>query len=290
MAKGDRNQVPGIVSGGPKGGQKGKPGKSGRVSVASARKSSGDRTQLIIGGVAIIVIVAVIVIGLVMYSKNSAVQGGGYVSTKSVATINDQGSVTVSNGDAKLALTFYEDALCPICADLEHQYGGQVAKAVDDGQLKATYSMVDFLNPESFSKDYSTRALAALMTVAKVDGSKPGVWMQFHTALYEAKNQPKENGTSDLSNKQLADLAGTVGASQEAQKEIAAGTDVAAATKDAQTHMTALTAAAAKVGSGAGTPTVTGADGIPINTNNVDWLTELLPKSASGSTAPTTSK
>jgi protein-disulfide isomerase len=273
VAKNDRNNVPGIVSGGPKGGAKGK----GRVSVASARKSSGDRTQLIIGAVAIVVIVAVIVVGLVMYSKNSAVQGGDYgVSTKSVATINDAGDVTVSNGDPTLALDFYEDALCPICADLEHQYGGQIAKAVDEGQLKATYKMVDFLNAASFSKDYSTRALAALMTVAKVDGSKPGVWMQFHTALYDAKNQPKENGTSDLSNQQLADLAGTVGASDEAQKQIAAGTEVAAATKDAKTHLDALTAAAEKVGRSAGTPTVT-KDGVPLNTNDVNWLTNLLP-------------
>src|SRR5690606_37404686 len=124
VAKRDRSQVPGIVSGGPKGGSKGKPGKGGRVSVASARKSSGDRTQLIIGAVAILVIIAVIVVGLVLYSKNSATQGEGYgSSTLSVATVDDAGVITVANGNPELSLDVYEDALCPICGDFEHQYG-----------------------------------------------------------------------------------------------------------------------------------------------------------------------
>lgn len=291
MAKDDRNQVPGMVSGGPKGGSKGKPGKpgkGGRMSVASARKSSGDRTQLIIGAVAILVIVAVIVVGLVMYSKNSAVQGSGYgASTKSVATMDSAGAITVSNGSPDLKLDVYEDPLCPICADLEHQYGEQMAKAVDAGELSLTYKMVDFLNEASNSKDYSTRALAALMAVAKVDGAKPGVWMSFHTALYDAKNQPKENGSTDLSNADLADLAGTVGASDEAKKLISDGGEMAAAKADAQTNLKSLTDAAAKVGRGAGTPTVT-KDGVPLSTNDVDWLTNLLPKS-DNAPAPTSS-
>lgn len=289
MAKNDRNKVPGLVSGGPKSGSKGKgakPGKGGRVSVAAARKSSGDRTQMIIGGVAIVVIIAVIVVGMVLYSKNNAVQGAGQVSTKSVATVDDSGAVTVSNGSPALQLDVYEDALCPICAELEHQYGGQMAKAVDDGQLTLTYKMVDFLNRASNSGDYSTRAYAALIALAKVDGAKPGVWMAFHTAIYDAKNQPKENGSSDLSNEQLADLAGSVGASDEAKKLIADGGEVAAATADAQANLTELSTVAAKVGRGAGTPTVA-RDGVPLATNDVNWLTNLLP--AAPASAPATS-
>ncbi|MEO7125049.1 MAG: thioredoxin domain-containing protein [Nakamurella sp.] len=289
MAKDDRNKVPGIVSGGPKGGSKGKvgkPGKGDRMSVASARKSSGDRTQLIIGAVAILIIIAVIVVGLVMYSKNNAVQGAGNVSTKSVATMSAPGEITVSNGSPALKLDVYEDALCPICADLEHQFGGQMAKAVDDGQLTLTYKMVDFLNSSSHSGTYSARALAALMTVAKVDGAKPGVWMAFHTALYNADNQPKEGGTTDLSNAQLADLAGKLGASADAKKQITDGVEVSAATASATANLASLTAAAAKVGRGAGTPTVT-KDGVPVDTNDTAWLTNLLPKSESST--PTSS-
>jgi protein-disulfide isomerase len=285
VAKGNRGQVPGIVSGGPKGGPKGKPGKGGRVSVASARKSSGDRTQLIIGAVAIVVIIAVIVVGMVLYSKNSATQGAGYgTSTKSVATVDDSGAITVANGSPALSLDVYEDALCPICGDFEHQYGQQIAQAIDEGQLKVQYRMVDFLNSASHSGDYSSRAYGALLAVAKNEGSKPGVFMSFHTAIYDAKNQPKENSSSDLSNQQLADLAGTVGVSEATQKLIADGAEVSAATKDAQTNMSTLTDAAAKVGRSPGTPTVV-KDGIPISTNDVNWLKNLLPADASSGAA-----
>jgi protein-disulfide isomerase len=289
VAKGDRGQVPGIVSGGPKGGSKGKPGKGGRVSVASARKSSGDRTQLIIGAVAIVVIVAVIVVGLVLYSKNSATQGAGYgTSTQSVATVDDSGVITVANGSPKLSLDVYEDALCPICGDFEHQYGQQIAKAIDDGQLQVKYRMVDFLNGASHSGDYSTRAYGALLAVAKNDGATPGVFMSFHTAIYDAKNQPKENSSTDLSNQQLADLAGTVGASDATQKLIADGSEVDAAKQNAQTNLSTLTEAAAKVGRGPGTPTVV-RDGVPVATNDVNWLANMLPADASSSDATETS-
>lgn len=278
MAKNKQSQVPGLVSGGPKGGPKGgAKGKAGRVSVASARKSGGDRTQLIIGAAALVVIIVVIAVGIALYSKNSATVGDGYgLSTKSVATVDDAGAVTVSNGDADLKLDIYEDALCPICADFEHQYGQQIAKALDDGQLVATFRMVDFLNAASFSGDYSTRAYAALLAVAKNDGAKPGVFMAFHTALYDAKNQPKENGSSDLTNEQLADLAGKSGASEETQKVIADGTEVQAASANAQSNLASLRTAAEKVGRSAGTPTVV-KDGLPIATNDVNWLTNLLP-------------
>lgn len=290
MAKRDRGQVPGIVSGGPKGGPKGKPGKGGRVSVASARKSSGDRTQLIIGAVAILVIIAVIVVGLVLYSKNSATQGEGYgSSTLSVATVDDAGVITVANGDPELSLDVYEDALCPICGDFEHQYGQQIAQAIDEGQLEVKYRMVDFLNGASHSGDYSTRAYGALLAVAKNDGATPGVFMAFHTAIYDSKNQPKENSSSDLSNQQLADLAGDAGVSDATQKLIADGAEVGAAKANAQTNMATLTEVAAKVGRGPGTPTVA-KDGIPISTNDVNWLANMLPaKDASSSDAPETS-
>ncbi len=134
-------------------------------------------------------------------------------STKSVATMDSDGTITVSNGSPDLVLDVYEDAICPICADLDHQYGEQMAKAVDDGQLTLRYKVVDFLNASSHSGDYSTRAYAAMMAVAKIGGDQPGVFMSFHTALYDARNQPQEDGPSDLSNAELAKLAEVVGAS-----------------------------------------------------------------------------
>lgn len=254
-----------------------------RQSIAAARRSKGDRTQLIIGGVAVVVIIAIIVVGLVLYKKNTAVQGSGYgVSKSSTASVDDKGIITVSNGSPSLQLDFYEDALCPICGEFEAQFGQQIAKAIDQGQLIAHYHMVNFLNASSKSGDYSTRAYAALIAVAKNDGSKPGVFMQFHSALFDSKNQPKEiasGGTSDLSNAQLASLAGSVGASKTTQDEISNGSDVTAASTDADTNVNALDAIAKAAGTQAGTPTVVH-NGSPVDTNNVSWLANLLPKSS----------
>lgn len=287
----ESSQIPGMVAGGPKGGPKGKAqgGKGGgRVSVAAARRSRGDRTQLIIGGVAIVVIIAIIAVGLIMYEKNTATQGSGYgVSKESTASVDDKGIITVSNGNPSLVLDVYEDGLCPACAQFEHQFGQQISKAIDDGQLTARYHMVNFLNASSHSGTYSTRAYAALIAVAKNDGSKPGVFMQFHTALYDPANQPKENGSSDLSNAQLASLAGSVGASTTTQDEISTGTDVASAKTHAAANITSLQALAAKAGSSSwGTPTVA-RDGSIVAINDVNWLTNLLPKPAATTGATT---
>ncbi len=251
---------------------------TGRQSVAAARRNSGgsNRVQLIVGISAVVIIAAIIVVGLIMNKANNGVQGDGYgVSKTSTATVDGGGIVTVTNGSPKLTLDVYEDALCPICGAFEAQFGQQIAKAIDDGQLTVKYHTVDFLNASSASKDYSTRAFAALLAVAKVDGAKPGVFMQFHTALFNSANQPKENGTSDLSNTQLAELAGKSGVSAEAQKEIESGSGVAAASTDAATNSASLTAVAKASGVGPGTPTVA-KDGKIVNINSAGWLTGLL--------------
>lgn len=281
MAKRDKDKVPTLVSG--KG--KGRGSRSGKSALSSARKGKikGDNTSTIIGIVAIVVVIGIVAWGISSYSSQSYVPEGGYGdSVSSVASVGENGVITVSNGTPKLELDVYEDAICPICADLEHQFGEQMAKAVDDGQLTLNFKMVDFLNEASASKDYSTRAVAALRSVAEVDGDKPGVWMAFHSALYDSHNQPRENGSKDLSNDQLADLAGDAGASEEAQKRIADGVDVEQAAEDAKAHMDDLRAAAAQVGRNPGTPTVA-LDGIPISTQSSTWLTDLLAEYAADS-------
>lgn len=284
MAQGGRNKpVQSGASSGPRppapkgksgSAPKGKPGTKGRQSVASARKSSGsNRTQLIIGIVAVVIIAVVVAIGVVMNKKNTAVQGAGYgASTKSIATVDSGGIITVSNGTPKLTLDIYEDAICPACAEFEHQYGQQVAQSIDASQVAVRYHMVAFLDPSSASKNYSTRAFAALITVASEAGSTPGLFLNFHSALYDPANQPKENGTSDLSNAQLGDLALKVGAPASVQKQIADGTDMAKATAAAATNYTSLSTV---TGGQPGTPTVA-KDGVPVSVNATDWLTTLI--------------
>ncbi len=256
------------------GGSKGKG--NARQSVAAARKSnpSNNRTQLIIGGVAVVVIIAIIVVGLVLNRQQTATQAEGYgASTQSVATASADGVVTVTRpgSSAKATIDVYEDALCPACAELERQFGQQINQELDNGNLTVNYRMVDFLNPRSHSGDYSSRAAGALLCVAQNSGSQPGVYMSFHSAVFAPENQPAENGSSDLSNQQLADLAKAAGASDPAVACIAAGQQVQAATAAATTFMADLDQI---TGGRAGTPTVV-MDGKPVQLNS-DWLSNLV--------------
>lgn len=265
-------------SGAGKSGQsKGKGGKgatSGRQSVAAARRSSpgNNRTQLIIGGIAIVVILAIVIFGVVLNRQETATQADGYgASTQSVATASADGVVTVTKpgSNPKATIDVYEDALCPACAELERQFGQQINQELDNGNLTVNYHMVDFLNPRSQSGDYSSRAAGALLCVAQDSGSQPGVYMAFHSALFA--NQPAENGSADLSNQQLADLAGTAGAADQARSCIASGANTQAAAAAAATFMTNL---GTIVGGPAGTPTVV-VNGAPVTLNS-GWLTALV--------------
>jgi protein-disulfide isomerase len=250
---------------------------AGRQSVAAARQStSSNRTQLIIGGIAIAVIIAIIAIGLVMNKKESAIQSEGYgASTQSVAT-ESNGIVTVSKPGTTPGTTIdvYEDALCPVCAEFERQFGQQINKALDEGTLAVNFHMLTFLDTQSFSQDYSTRASAALLCVAQQGGSTPGVYMKYHSTLLDSGTQPEERGTADLTNEQLAELATSSGAPAGAAECITSGQNIAAAEAAATASTETLRQA---TGGQVATPTVVH-NGAPVQLS-VDWLSTLLGQS-----------
>ena len=258
----------------PKSGQGARP-PAGRQSVAAARQSSGgnNRTQLTILVVAVVVILAIVIGGVWYTQQQSQVQAEGYgPSTQSVATAADNGVVTVSKPGSTPTATIdiYEDALCPICAEFEKQFGQQIGQSLDAGTLAVNYHMLNFLNPSSFSGTYSTRAAAALLCVAQQDGSKPGAYMAMHAAIMSTDNQPAEQGTEDLTNEQLAALATSAGATNSTQC-ISSGQNEEAAAASASTSSQTLQDATGRVA----TPTVLH-NGQAIAELTVDWLTNLL--------------
>lgn len=249
-------------------------GKAGRQSVAAARNATSansNRTQMIIGGVAVVLIAAVVIIGLVINKKNSAVQGNGYGDAKASTATVAAGVISVAKGNPPITIEVFEDGLCPICGGFENQYGQQIAQYADEGKIKVNLHMLNFLNDRSASRDYSTRASAALLAVATEAGDQPGLVLKFHSALFAAGTQPVEGAAADLTNAQLADLAVKTGVPESVKASIAAGKYVAAATANAQ----AATAAVQAATGGVQTPTVL-RDGKPLATNNVKWLTELV--------------
>lgn len=246
---------------------------SGRQSVAAARRNSSNsnRTQLIIGGVAVVVIVAIVVLGLVLNKKNNAVQGAGYgSSTASTAKVSG-GVISVGNKNPTKSIDVYEDFLCPICGEFESQYGQQIAQFADQGKLQVNIHMVNILDNGSASKDYSSRAAAALLAVATEAGNKPGLVLKFHSALYDPANQPKEGGTTDLTNAQLAALAEKAGATASVGASITSGKYLAQAKANATTFEGQMQKATGTVG----TPTVLN-DGKPVSINDVNWLSNIV--------------
>lgn len=248
-----------------------------RTSVAAARSSrSNNRTQLIIGGVAIALIAIVVVVGILMNRANTAVQAEGYgASTNSTATVNDNvisfSSSTPPAGTTPVTIDLYADALCPICGQFERQYGQQIAQAVDQGKLTVNLHMLNFLDQGSFSKDYSSRAAGALLCVAQNQGSTPGLVLNYYTALFAEGTQPEEQGTADLTNAQLADLAKGLGANDTTTNCISSGASVATAQANAATSSATLKG----IIGGVATPSVIH-DGKPVNINSTSWLSSLL--------------
>ena len=249
------------------GGKGGRGSGAGRGIVSAARPTQSRRGQLI--AAAAVVLVLAVVIGGVLYQRSqTAPVNDGYGSAQNARVSVGDGVVRVGATNAPVTLDVYEDFLCPICGQFEGLYGQQVAQAQDQGKVAVSYHLLDFLNPSSASKDYSSRAAGAALCVAS-DGSG-SAFPAFHTALFTTANQPKEKADVDLTNAQLASLAGTAGASAAAQQCITAGTRVSAAQAASQSAQTRLQSVTGQVG----TPTILNGT-TQVNINDRSWLTKL---------------
>ncbi|QNK80554.1 thioredoxin domain-containing protein [Nakamurella sp. PAMC28650] len=249
-----------------------------RQSVAAARQTNArsNRTQLWIGAVAVALIAVVVVVGLVLNRQANASPVSDHpTSTNSTASVSG-GIITVTGGAPALTLDLYEDGICPACQQFESQYGQQIMKAVDEGKLTVRYHFMNFLNKESASHDYSTRAAAAFECVASVPaGSAPkGLFLNFHTRMFSSGTQPAEGGSADLSNADLAKIAVQLGAPQTASACITSGAFLTQAQSTADAAKVSLTAAT-PTGQEIATPAVV-KDGALLNLNSTDWLTKLL--------------
>ncbi len=234
-----------------------------------------NRTQMIIGGIAVGLIAVIVVIGLVLNKKQNASPVTDHpVSTKSTASLSNGVITVTAGGTPAVTIDMYEDGMCPVCKDFESQFGQQMMKGVDEGKLAIRYHFLDFLNLNSASKTYSSRAAAAFSCVAEVpvDQAPKGLFMNFHTAMFGVGVQPVEGSGTDLSNAQISQIAAKAGAPTSATDCIAAGKGVSAAQAASAAGQATLTRI---IGSGWGTPTVLREDK-PVSINSTDWLTKLI--------------
>lgn len=203
----------------------------------------------------------------------------------SVAVLEADGTITLTAaaGAASDAPTIdiYEDLLCPACADFEARSGDAVATAVSNGELVVSYHFVDFLNQYSASGDYSTRAYTALRVVADIDGAQQDVWADLHMELFRPGTQPAEQGSTDLSDGDLAELALQAGASEAAASIITDGSEQGAAAEATVAQLLQLGDVAEKLNRNPGTPTVL-YNGMALDWSQPSWLTDLLDAVKSG--------
>ena len=233
------------------------------------QKSSSASTY-VLGGLALLVIAAVVIGGVLWQNSRTAPRADGYGAVQNpdvVAAVDADGVISLGLPSATRTVDIFEDAMCPYCAELEQVHGQELAQKIDEGAITVRYHMLDFLNRLSPSGTYSTRAVAASQCVAAT-GDGPA-FSEFHAALFSADFKPEENGSTDRTDAELADRAREAGASDEAISCITDGSRVDAAAQSAATGSQALAAAG-----GRGTPTVL-VDGAVVDTQNQDWVANL---------------
>lgn len=218
-----------------------------------------------------LIAVAVVVLGGVIWMA----QRGGEANPISFGEtadpaieITDTGVIVVGEADAP-TIQLWEDYMCPACGSFESQYGAAIAEAIEAGDLRAEFHTLNFLNGQSGSGEYSTRALAAIQCVAAKDT------LPTFFAVKESffANQPAEGG-GDLSARELASLAEDAGANPDSVEcignvETNGGMDKAEESADnAQQTIR-------EVSDRVSTPTVA-FEGEVVEFSNPNWLTDII--------------
>ncbi|MBM7861056.1 DsbA family protein [Lentzea nigeriaca] len=177
--------------------------------VAQARTTGGDRTK-VIAGIAVVAVLAVAVIGYVVFQqmKPSTSTSDGIPQAPadhliSAPAVRDGNTVLVGKDTATVTVDVYEDFLCPICGTFEKKYGTDIKKAVEDGKVKVRYHILPMLNRLSKPEGYSTDSANAALCVAD-----DGKFNAFHAALFA--KQPEE-GEAGYTKDQLIKLGKDVG-------------------------------------------------------------------------------
>lgn len=191
--------------------------------MAAAAKSNTN--WFAIGISAAVVVVLVALAALVVVLNNQASSPG---TAPSSAIVNDEtGAISFGEGDTQVDT--FVDFMCPICGDFEDAYGEQLQSAAADDEITLNLHPITILDRYSQNTEFSTRAAASVYCVA---AESPDSTLDYFNLLFE--NQPAEN-TPGLTDAELADLAGQVGA-ESAADCIADGTYKRYVTSQTNTH------------------------------------------------------
>jgi protein-disulfide isomerase len=177
--------------------------------VAQAR-GTNDRKKVIAIVIGVVVLAAVVIGGVVWTNSSKNATAGTAISTAGLTppaagVVETRNGVVVTTGkpSAKASIDIYADFLCPYCGQLQSTYGAQINQAINAGQLKVNWHMVDLLNNNSDPAGYSLDSANASLAAADA-----GKFTQFHDALFA--HQPEE-GKRGYDKAQLIQLGKDLG-------------------------------------------------------------------------------
>lgn len=182
----------------------------------ATKRNDGCMNRVVVHrGVRILAAVLGVIVALLM---------GGPVTGSAHAAVASPAGDAISIGDptAPAQIDLYLDPLCPFSGEFIRTQGDEIGKRVGAGSLQVNVRFVNFLEKYSATGTYDVRAIYASLVVAGQSQSSDVTW-RFVQQIFSAEHQPTEGGATDLSDDQLAVLAGSVGAPQVAQDLIRFG-------------------------------------------------------------------
>nr|WP_183373213.1 thioredoxin domain-containing protein [Gordonia humi] len=220
-------------------------------------------------GLGAVIVVALVVFGVLYMTRDK----GGPVDDKVLA---ENAAFIVGDKAAPDTIDVFEDFQCPHCKDFEASSGAAIQQKVADGAIRVRFHMLNFLDSESDSGDFSSRGAGAVLCVARNGGDRDVFW-KLHSALFAKSGD-------DPSNAEIATLAADAGATPEAQKCITDGALVDEARSMADQSSKQL---ANSNDGNVATPTVLSAgtrvDGI---TDGTGWLDDVIANPPSARKSP----
>lgn len=213
--------------------------------------------------VAIVALLALAGCGRTVAGTAVADPSAGSEPSAGAAPTTSDGAVVVGTGAQRI--TVYLDFLCPACQKFETLYGADITAAARSGRLTVEYRPVTYLDRQSASGDYSSRAARAFLAAGR-GGTDPA--LGFLTSMF--LSQPDEGGSSDLTDAEIARLAEASGSAEPVVTAIRTGATGIDGKAVGAANMTLLTAAG-----GTGTPTVLH-NGAQVAINDPGWLKEIV--------------
>jgi len=176
--------------------------------MAASGRTAGKTNWFAIWVSVAVVVVLVLVAALVVWMNNSGAGPGPGTAPDSANIDAETGAISI--GDGEDTMDTYIDFMCPVCNQFEQAYGEAISGLIDDGTITLNIHPISILDRQSQGTEFSTRAASAMYCVASED---PDAALPFMQAMYA--NQPQE-GSSGLTDAQIADIADTAGATNSA--------------------------------------------------------------------------